>query len=530
MSDLDSHKQPTLPYAARDEEAESAQEIPKAIGPYQVEALLEKGGMSNLYLATHPETKQPTTVKALLPKYLSNTEVVERFLKESEIISLADHPNIVKLFDQGEWEGGLYIAMEYIQGMSLRQFLLQTPLSLKRSLQMILDISYAICHLHTHGVIHRDLKPENVLVTEDGEIKVIDFGIAQLLTEQPLDVTPSKPKLIGTPIYMSPEQRKDPEKVSYPSDIYSLGIIAYELILGKLSHGRIHLSLMPQGVQKILHKALQKDPDKRYQDVVEFISELSDFLYSPEVQKIKTVKDQLSALTEDLREVQSNFSNLTIPDWPNIEIVSYPHTGTSIGSCAYEFIELEKNKYAIFALESLAKGAEGLIQLTEVKAYLKTCDLHSTNWVSVLNQKIYDSCLGSSLLLSYLIVSPEDNSLSYLNCGFAPLWKYSEKNQEARPILQETLALGIDKEFNAEPIEETWGPGETLLLPSFNLSKTPQFQKSNDLKKRMEKILKESYRQSLEKTIENLIRKSQSSTIQPIQNRPQAALGLKNLK
>ena len=160
-------------------------EIPKMIGPYKIESLIEKGGMSLIYLGVHPDTKEPTTIKVLLPKYLFHPEVVKRFLTEAEIVSaMTDHPNIVKLYGHGEWEGGLYIAMEYIQGVSLRQKLLQSPISLKKALEIIIDIAYALCHLHTHGVIHRDLKPENILITDSSEVKVIDFGVAQLLTER----------------------------------------------------------------------------------------------------------------------------------------------------------------------------------------------------------------------------------------------------------------------------------------------------------------------------------------------------------
>ena len=150
--------------------------------------------------------------------------MVQRFLREADIIALADHPNIVKLYRQGTWEGGLYIAMEFIGSLSLRKYILRNLISLKHALELVLEISMALCHLHAHGVIHRDLKPENILVTEVGEVKVIDFGIAQLLTDSPTDPR-ARRRLVGTPIYMSPEQKNDPESTSYPSDIYSLGII-----------------------------------------------------------------------------------------------------------------------------------------------------------------------------------------------------------------------------------------------------------------------------------------------------------------
>src|SRR4029079_1531407 len=148
------------------------------------------------------------------PEFLSNPEMLQRFFREASIIELADHPNIVKLYGQGQWEGGLYIAMEFIQGISLREYLTHNLISLKHALEIVMEISMALCHLHAHGVIHRDLKPENILVTETGGIKVIDFGIAQVLTEDKTDPRSQK-RLIGTPIYMSPEQRNNPESTSY---------------------------------------------------------------------------------------------------------------------------------------------------------------------------------------------------------------------------------------------------------------------------------------------------------------------------
>ncbi|HEY5259155.1 MAG TPA: serine/threonine-protein kinase, partial [Rhabdochlamydiaceae bacterium] len=267
MTDKSFYKQPTLRETAPS--AAKPSPIPSKIGPYQIDSVLNKGGMSLLYLGLHPETKQPLAIKVLLPAYVTHPEMIERFLQEAEIIALTNHPNIVKLYGQGTWEGGLYIAMEFIQGISLSQFIMQHSLSLKRSLDIVLQVAYALCHLHTHRVIHRDLKPENILITEDGEVKVIDFGIAALHDEG----NPSQSKsFMGTPSYMAPEQKEDSSKASYSSDIYALGIITYELVVGKLSYGVLNLSLVPKGLRTILEKALAVSPKERYQDIVDFIT------------------------------------------------------------------------------------------------------------------------------------------------------------------------------------------------------------------------------------------------------------------
>jgi len=254
-------------------------EIPKTIRGYRVVGLLKTGGMSTIYQGIHPETGVTVAIKVLSQKYLKDDEVIKRFLKESEIIAMADHPNIVKLYDQGDWEEGLFISMEFIDGISLYQYLQDHTLTYKKAMEISLEVAYALCHLHSHGVIHRDLKLENILVTREDHIKVIDFGIAQLLTEKKVSGL-RKRQIVGTPIYMSPEQKLNPNAVSYPSDIYSLGIIMYELVLGRTHHGKVILSRMPKGLQPILLKCLQPLAVNRYQDVVALISDLSDYMNS----------------------------------------------------------------------------------------------------------------------------------------------------------------------------------------------------------------------------------------------------------
>ena len=131
------------------------------------------------------------------------------------MISLANHPNIVRLIDSGVWEGSLYIAMEFVKGTSLRKILQQQPYSLKRALDVLFN-SLRLAHLHSHGIVHGDLKPENILINESGQAKVIDFGIAELLT----DKREAKPqRFVGTPIYMSPELGLYPTPFSFQSDV-----------------------------------------------------------------------------------------------------------------------------------------------------------------------------------------------------------------------------------------------------------------------------------------------------------------------
>lgn len=400
---------------------------PREVGNYKIESLLQRSGMSLIYLATEPNIKLPVAVKVLLPKLSTQKDIVERFLREAKILSVADHPNIVKMYKHGTWEGGHYIAMEFIMGGSLRQYILQNPISLKRALEIILEISYAVCHLHTHGIIHRDLKLENILITEKGEIKLIDFGIAQLLGDvKNEERSVFQYRTMGTPIYMSPEQRENPEDVSYPSDIYSLGIIAYELVLGRLSQGHVHLSLMPKGMQKILAKALQPQPQKRYQDIVDFIADISAYLGSQALQDERTVGDRTNELFDSLQKAKKVLFSLKAPSWPKLKI-GLAASITSVEAGAYgDFFQLDEEAYAIFIGSPIASDAEGIIASATMRGRVRAIAGKQgslSELINVLNRMLLEDPLEQPFSLCCLTISSIKQQASYISCGYGTLWR-----------------------------------------------------------------------------------------------------------
>lgn len=492
---------------------------PRSVGPYKIESLLEKGGMSILYLGTHPETKEPVTIKILSPKFLTNQEVVQRFLKEAEIIAMADHPNIVKLYGYGEWEEGLYIAMEFIQGISLRQYLLQTPVTLKKALEIVIDIAYALCHLHTHGVIHRDLKPENILMTEDGHIKLIDFGISQLLTEKTEEIPTGKKRWIGTPIYMSPEQRENPETVSYPSDIYSLGIITYELVLGKLSHGQIHISLMPKGLQKIMNKALQYKPEDRYHDIVDFISDITTYLHSESLQKEMKAGDQLTELSENLKQARTLFVPNTLPEWPHLEIgaIANPGSGT-VGF--YDFMETHEGAYTVVTGESIAKGAEGILHTAYLRGMVKALHRQATDpaeFTTLLNADIAEDQPQKVFKLSDLLLLPQANELKFISCGAqARIWLFSSDSHTLLPLSAENSAIGSAQAAKYHQATKSWFPGSLLIL-----SVQPPHPQDNIFSNEdLHQFLIENIKAGPQKIAEHIQRKIRLSPVQQIRDNP----------
>lgn len=510
MAEKEFYKQPTSPGVFSTQKAPPSVPIPQIIGPYKIESLLEKGGMSILYLGVHPETKEPTTIKVLSSKYLSHPDVVKSFTNEAEIIAMTNHPNIVQLYGHGDWEGGLYIAMEFIQGISLRQYLLQNPISLMRALEIMLDIAYALCHLHSHGVIHRDLKPENILITDSREIKVIDFGIAQLLTDSGPAHGPQQ--LIGTPIYMSPEQRDNPASVSFPSDIYSLAIIAYELILNKLSHGQLHLSLMPKGIQKILHRMLLPNPEERYQDVVDVIADLTEYKNSVILKKDRKVGDPVSEMAENMKRAQMTLLAGTPPQWSEVEIGLAGHQGISLSGVYYDFVEISEGAYGIIMGEAASQGAEGVIYTGVLRGMVRSlCRLTTKpiELVTILNDILFRDSMHQEFTLSYLVIDPQHNQLRYVSCGKGNLWQIKHDSNKAKKIENKNRPLGTAHDVVFVEIAEEWSEGDVLIFNTFDEVSEEVFEKS----------LEDSTKLPPQKQVEAILRKMRTASPKLFQER-----------
>lgn len=515
------HKQDTHPGLSEDDQAlhqAQPEVVPDFIGPYKIESLLDRGGMSVLYLGTQPETKEPVIIKVLSPKFISRAEVVDRFLKEASIIALLDHPNIVKMYGHGEWEGGLYIAMEFIPGISLRQYILQNPVSLKKALETILDIAYALCHLHAHGIIHRDLKPENIIISDQDTVKVIDFGIAQILTDKKEDAIEIKQKTLGTPIYMSPEQKENPEGVSYQTDIYSLGIIAYELILGKLSYGHIHLSMMPRGLQKVFYKMLQTNPNERYLDIVDLISDIAAYIESPAIQKEKKAGDQLTAMSENMKNAQNILLPPLTPSWKSFEIATASSRGVELSGIYYDFFEVREDVFGIVMGESSAKGAEGVIYTSVLRGMTRTLCRSAkspSELASQLNKMLVEDIMDQVFALTYIEVTVDREIVSFVTCGFGNLWLLPSDQKTPKKLATQNTSLGIDSANTFSQVDLPWKKGDSLLLTSSLKNEDGEDSLLPDLA--FEQTILDLYHLPINKQLEGILRKIKMNSIHPSQ-------------
>ena len=270
-------------------------------GRYSIESLVGVGGMANVYRGTDLKTGNQIAVKVLKDEFLDNEDLVRRFKNESKAISILSHPNIVKVYDVSVTDKLQYIVMEYVDGITLKEYLKQRggALTWKETVHFATQILSALQHAHSKGIIHRDVKPQNIMLLADGSIKMMDFGIARFSRAQSQTVSD---KAIGSVHYISPEQAKG-ERTDARTDIYSVGVMLYEMLSGRLpfdGDGAVSIAIMqisekpkplaeiapqtPAGLRQITEKAMEKDPDKRYQSAQEMLAAIEEFKRNPSIQ------------------------------------------------------------------------------------------------------------------------------------------------------------------------------------------------------------------------------------------------------
>lgn len=266
-------------------------------GRYEIQEIIGVGGMSVVYKAYDNVDDRIVAVKILKDEFLTNDEFVRRFKNESKAIALLSHPNIVKVYDVSFGEKLQYIVMEYVDGITLKEYIQkQKSITWNDALFFTTQILRALQHAHDKGIVHRDIKPQNIILLSNGNIKVADFGIARFSRSETRTLTDTA---IGSVHYISPEQAKG-EFTDERADIYSVGVVLYEMLAGKVpfeADSAVSVALMqlqddaerltqinpdiPKGLEQICMHAMQKNPADRYQTATEMLLDIEEVIKNP---------------------------------------------------------------------------------------------------------------------------------------------------------------------------------------------------------------------------------------------------------
>ncbi|MFC1854163.1 serine/threonine protein kinase, partial [candidate division CSSED10-310 bacterium] len=293
----------------------------KTFGRYEIKAEIGRGGMATVYQAFDPRFQRDVALKVLPLEFMHDPSFQDRFIREAQVIASIEHPAIVPVYDFGEQNGQPYLVMRYMPGGSLKKRLEHGPFNMYEIVNIFSRLTPAIDEMHSQGIIHRDLKPDNILFDKQDNPAISDFGLVKL-TEASSALTGTK--IIGTPAYMSPEQAYGDQELDARSDIYSLGVILFEMLTGtcpfhadtpiRTAMKHIHdpippilnvRSDLPPKVEPLMNKVLAKKPDARYSTSGELTRDLH-LIISPDFKPISISRDE--------RSYQSSLPPETQPD------------------------------------------------------------------------------------------------------------------------------------------------------------------------------------------------------------------------
>lgn len=303
-------------------------------GRYEIHQLLGSGGMANVYRAYDNKDKRWVAIKILKEEFSENSEFLKRFRNESRAIAVLSHPNIVKVYDVSFGDRIQYIVMEYIEGITLKEYISHNgALPWKEVVHFTTQILMALQHAHSNGIVHRDIKPQNIMLLQNGTIKVTDFGIARFSQSETQTVTD---KALGSVHYIAPEQAKG-EFTSDKADIYSVGVMMYEMLTGQLpfdADNAVSVAIMqlqvnpvnprsinpkiPVGLEEITIKAMEKNPAMRFHSAAEMLSDIERFKQNPNLTFGYTFQQDFDAtrqidIYDDVRPASQNSKTQPTP-------------------------------------------------------------------------------------------------------------------------------------------------------------------------------------------------------------------------
>lgn len=265
------------------------------VGPYRIIEQLGQGGMATVFRAYHPSLDRDVAIKVLHPVFKEDPQFFGRFQREARIVARLEHSNIIPVYDFNEHNGEPYLVMRYVKGDTLKAHLGQGPWPPAEVLRLMRPVCSALAYAHSQGVLHRDIKPSNIMLTHDGNVFLTDFGLARMT--QAGASTMSQDMMVGTPQYISPEQAQGVAELDGRTDIYSLGVVLFEMLVGSVPfsadtpfaivHDHIYSPLplprslnpnLDEAVERTLLKALAKEPGERFSSVEAFLASMEDSL------------------------------------------------------------------------------------------------------------------------------------------------------------------------------------------------------------------------------------------------------------
>ena len=466
------------------------------IGNYIAIEELCSGGMGKIIKAISSSGKI-VAVKIMLPEHTTSDALVTRFQQELKIASMLDHKNIVRLIEWGFDKGRHYFVMEFVEGDNLRDLLMNRSVTVEKAVKITTQVCSALAFAHSKKVVHRDIKPENILVEKDGTVKVIDFGIARIEDNPAPSVTLTNIAM-GSPVYMSPEQKTDFKHADHRADIYSLGVVLYEMLSGEMPGGLLRLDLIPEGLRQIIQKSTAYNSEQRYPGINVMLEDLIAYESGGSLHMDQNAIDEVGENAK-LRNVMIDvLYPAKVPEFRGLDFgFSYTPAG-GVGGNYYDFLKIDDTHLGVLVGNVFEKpDIKSAIFLTMIRSFFHIASEGETDPAATLkkvNRLISreSSNFDRFAVFSYIIYDSDLGTLSLATAGYRPVRLLKVSQNMIEKLMTEGFGLGIDENSRFELKKIGLGNGDIVVLSSAGIAETKNLKGELFGEERLEKTIIEN--------------------------------------
>ncbi|MFA5205853.1 MAG: SpoIIE family protein phosphatase [Lentisphaeria bacterium] len=454
--------------------AQARQEYQR-VGPYTVLGRIGAGGMGAVFRARGADGRE-VALKVMNPELTANADLVRRFQREYEISAALDHPNIARVLDCGQdHDRGIYIAMELVEGRSAKALCQSGGADLVTTCDIIEQAAAGLAYAHAHNVVHRDIKPENLLVRPDGVVKIIDFGIARL--DQPETVTLTLTNAVmGSPLYMSPEQRDNPKAVDHRADIYALGVTFYQLLSGRLPSGLISLELIPAGLRRILETSMAYEAGRRYASVQEMLDDLRRYRAGASLAADRHALDEVTDNTRLREQLIESLFPREVPVLPGFDLARLFLPADGVGGNYHDFVSAGPGRLGVLVGNvSNRPGVRSALFLAMIRAAFRLSaedgEADPAAVLARINRFIAREGFDEFALVTYAVLESVGRRVHLASAGYRPALWWHAASQSFSQVAAAGMGLGIDADASFSREELALASGDFLVFATAGIPK-----------------------------------------------------------
>ncbi len=417
----------------------------ETVGSFKILKEISTGGMGSIFKARGRDGRY-AAIKLIKPEHVENQMLVKRFERELKIVSMLQHENIAKLLEWGMDGDRQFFAMEYVEGRNLREVIEDDKPAVERTVSYVSQVCSALAYAHSKMIVHRDIKPENILVDQHGKIKVVDFGIARIADDSSSSMTLTSIAM-GSPMYMSPEQKSDFKHTDHRADIYSLGVVFYEMLSGEFPGGLLRIDLVPEGLRSIIQKCIAFLPEDRYDSVPALQKDLAEYQAGGQIQQDQLALQEIGGNARLRKALIDALYPREQPKTEGLDLAYFYLPACGVGGNYFDFIEIDASHIGILVGNVFEKpDVKSAILLAMLRSAFRMASAGEPNPAKVLkavNNFISKENFDRFAVFSYIVCNTVKKTVSVSTAGYRPVGILKASAAKFDYLHSEGLGLGI---------------------------------------------------------------------------------------